>query len=69
MDDCEEPTVEININSTSTRKLCLQDFELLKVLGRGSFGKVILVRKIDDRKLFAVKIIRKKLLAKKRQKE
>lgn len=69
MDDCEEPTVEININSITTRKLCLQDFELLKVLGRGSFGKVILVRKIDDRKLFAVKIIRKKLLAKKRQKE
>lgn len=30
-----------------SNKINLKDFELIKVIGRGSFGKVYLVRKID----------------------
>jgi Protein kinase domain len=37
--------------------LCIDDFELLKVLGRGSFGKVLLARRGEE--LVALKIIRK----------
>ena len=36
----------------NTEKVRLEDFELLKVLGRGSFGKVMLVKyKRDGKKL------------------
>lgn len=34
-------------------------FELLKVLGRGAFGKVMQVRKKDDSKVYAMKILKK----------
>ncbi len=38
----------------------LQDFEMLKLLGRGSYGKVILVRKTDEPgQLFAMKVLKK----------
>ena len=42
----------------------LDDFQTIKSVGQGSFGKVYLVRnvrKLDD-KLYAMKIIRKDLL-------
>ena len=41
-------------------KITILDFELLKVLGRGNYGKVLLCKKKDKKKLFAIKIIKKK---------
>lgn len=41
------------------------DFKPLKVLGRGAFGKVILMQKIDSKKLYAVKVLKKSDLIKK----
>jgi serine/threonine protein kinase len=35
-----------------------------KVLGKGSFGKVLLVQKKDNRKMYAMKTIRKDILIK-----
>lgn len=35
-------------------------FEVLKLVGCGSFGKVFLVRKKDDRKIFAMKVLKKR---------
>lgn len=35
-------------SADSKQKLNLDDFELIKVIGRGSFGKVLLVKKRDD---------------------
>jgi serum/glucocorticoid-regulated kinase 2 len=40
-------------------KVNIKDFELIKVVGRGSFGKVMLVQKIDSKEFFALKSIRK----------
>jgi len=40
----------------------LDDFTILKVLGRGSFGKVMLVRKKDNGQLYAMKSLRKDAL-------
>lgn len=37
----------------------MEDFELLKVLGKGSFGKVMQVRKKDTSRVYAMKIIKK----------
>lgn len=40
-------------------KLSIDDFELLKVVGRSSFGRVLQVRKKDTGRIYAMKIIRK----------
>ncbi|KAL2021686.1 hypothetical protein VTK56DRAFT_6778 [Thermocarpiscus australiensis] len=40
-------------------KLSIDDFELLKVVGKGTFGKVIQVRKKDTNRIYALKPIRK----------
>ena len=40
-------------------KLSIDDFELLKVIGKGSFGKVMQVRKKDTHRIYALKTIRK----------
>lgn len=40
-------------------KVMIDDFELLKVVGKGSFGKVMMVRKKDTRRIYALKTIRK----------
>ena len=37
----------------------LDDFTLLHVIGRGTFGKVQLVEKKDDKKRYAMKSIKK----------
>ncbi|RDW91007.1 protein kinase-like protein [Coleophoma crateriformis] len=42
-----------------TRALKIEDFELLKVVGKGSFGKVMQVKKKDTQRIYALKTIRK----------
>jgi serum/glucocorticoid-regulated kinase 2 len=43
------------------------DFTLIKVIGTGSYGKVLLVRKKDSGKHYAMKILKKKHLKEKKQ--
>ncbi|XP_015752403.1 PREDICTED: ribosomal protein S6 kinase alpha-3-like [Acropora digitifera] len=53
------------INSKACRKADPSQFELLKVLGQGSFGKVFLVRKLTDPdagNLYAMKVLKKATL-------
>lgn len=43
-----------------------RDFEFLKLIGRGTFGRVFQVRKKDTRRIYAMKILSKKeIIAKK----
>ncbi|KAJ3173308.1 hypothetical protein HDU87_007682 [Geranomyces variabilis] len=44
---------------TQNKSLTIDDFELLKVIGKGSFGKVMQVRKRDTNRIYAMKILRK----------
>uniref|UniRef100_A0A452GFM1 Protein kinase domain-containing protein n=1 Tax=Gopherus agassizii TaxID=38772 RepID=A0A452GFM1_9SAUR len=59
---------EINIThhvKEGSEKADPSQFELLKVLGQGSFGKVFLVRKItppDNGHLYAMKVLKKATL-------
>jgi serine/threonine protein kinase len=47
------------------RTACLDDFVMLKTVGRGSFGKVMMVRKKDDGKVFAMKTLKKDMILRK----
>ncbi|KAI5777808.1 kinase-like domain-containing protein [Geopyxis carbonaria] len=49
--------VEYRRNQNVT--LTMNDFELLKVVGKGSFGKVMQVKKRDTQRVYALKTIRK----------
>lgn len=42
--------------------MCLEDFNVKKVIGKGSFGKVFLVQKKTDGKIYAMKSIRKDIM-------
>ena len=43
--------------------LTIDDFELITVIGKGSFGKVMQVRKRDTQRIYALKTIRKAHIA------
>ncbi len=50
-------------------KINIEDFKILKVLGRGTYGKVMLVQHKDEGTLFALKTLRKKKVIKTSQVE
>merc|ERR1719192_3238760 len=49
------------------KKMTVEDFKTVKVIGRGAFGEVRVVRKADDGKVFAMKTMRKKDMIDKNQ--
>ena len=49
------------------RSVSIDDFDLIKVLGKGSFGMVTLVRKKGNSSLYAMKTLRKAALIKRNQ--
>jgi len=49
------------------RKLVEKDFETLKIIGRGAFGEVRLVRMVDSGELYAMKKLKKDEMLKKEQ--
>ena len=57
---------EINIENI---KLSYKDFKALKLLGTGSFGRVLLVRYLKNNILYAMKILSKKQIKLKHQEE
>ena len=56
--------LSLSFNPTSaSQALTIDAFELLKVIGKGSFGKVMQVRKKDTQRIYALKTIRKAHIA------
>ena len=48
--------------------MTLEDFEVLRVIGKGSFGKVFLVQRRDNKgTVFAMKVLKKDFLKRRRQ--
>jgi serine/threonine protein kinase len=41
------------------KQVSMNDFSLISVIGKGAYGKVLLVRKEDTQELFAMKILKK----------
>jgi serine/threonine protein kinase len=60
----ENTDVKHQINSS---KPSLNDFKIIKTLGKGSFGRVLLVSNIHDSKYYAMKVLKKSFVKKHNQ--
>ena len=49
-------------NPSFKEKVNFKSFEILRMVGIGSFGKIFLVKKKDDGKLYAMKVLKKRNL-------
>ena len=58
--------MQMEIRKSKNNKIGLHMFEILKVLGQGSYAKVCLVRHLQNKKLYAMKSIRKDRIKKKK---
>nr|XP_061806148.1 serine/threonine-protein kinase Sgk1-like isoform X3 [Nerophis lumbriciformis] len=61
------PTQQINLGPSSNPSAKPNDFHFLKVIGKGSFGKVLLARHRSDDQFYAVKVLQKKAILKKKE--
>ena len=52
----------VNETQIQHQKIDLKDFQVIRLLGKGSFGKVVLVKRFDSDKIYAMKIINKNLI-------
>lgn len=50
----------VQLNKYKDRAVCLDDFRIFRVLGRGAFGAVSAVQKLDTRAMYAMKQMNKK---------
>jgi len=60
---------ETDILTCNEKKVSMENFELLKVLGRGAFGKVVLCREKSTRSMYAMKILKKSAVFQKNEVE
>ena len=49
----------IGLALNKKKEISVSDFELIKVIGRGGFSRVLLARKKDTGRLYAMKILKK----------
>ncbi|KAG0001560.1 hypothetical protein BGZ79_004503 [Entomortierella chlamydospora] len=64
-----EIRVAIKYQAIESRHLSTSDFDILRVLGVGSFGKVFQVRKKDTGRIYAMKVLDKKQVIEQKQVE
>uniref|UniRef100_A0A3B3X7Y1 non-specific serine/threonine protein kinase n=1 Tax=Poecilia mexicana TaxID=48701 RepID=A0A3B3X7Y1_9TELE len=65
MDGCEQFEISENSVNKGTEQIGPECFELLKVLGKGGYGKVFQVRKVTGAasgKIFAMKVLKKAMI-------
>jgi serum/glucocorticoid-regulated kinase 2 len=58
-DDMGEIMLTVDFKPIVKKPLSIDDFDLLKVIGKGSFGKVMQVIKKDTKQIYALKTLRK----------
>jgi hypothetical protein len=71
MHNCEQvvSTMESKQKKETGKTTTIKDFESLKVLGTGTYGKVMLVRHKISRKLYAMKVLKISVIKEKNQVE
>jgi len=60
---------ESKYSESKNDKICIDDFKLIKVIGKGSFGKVTLVEHKESGDYFAMKVLKKANVVKRKQVE
>ncbi|XP_068556522.1 serine/threonine-protein kinase Sgk2 isoform X4 [Anas acuta] len=61
------PADNINLGPSANPNAKPTDFDFLKVIGKGSFGKVLLAKRKCDGTFYAVKVLHKKTILKKKE--
>ncbi|KND95122.1 Serine/threonine-protein kinase SCH9 [Tolypocladium ophioglossoides CBS 100239] len=65
------PTGEIYVEAfyqrTERKHFGPSDFEILKLIGKGTFGQVYQVRKRDTQRIYAMKVLQKKVIVQKKE--
>ncbi|KAL9608529.1 MAG: hypothetical protein Q9167_006643 [Letrouitia subvulpina] len=59
--------LEICFHKTDKKHFGPEDFQILKLVGKGTFGQVYLVRKKDTQRLYAMKVLSKKVIVQKKE--
>lgn len=62
------PAANFKLGSSEKVTAIATDFDFLKVIGKGSFGKVLLARHKTEDKIYAVKVLSKKMILKRNEK-
>ena len=60
---------KVSLKSDEEKLISSNDFEQLKIIGSGSFGRVYLVKNKKNNKLYAMKVLSKSLIKQKQQQE
>ncbi|XP_061415674.1 serine/threonine-protein kinase Sgk2-like isoform X3 [Lethenteron reissneri] len=61
------PTEMINLGPSANPHAKPSDFDFMKIIGKGSFGKVLLAKHKADGKFFAVKVLQKESILKRKE--
>ncbi|PVH71899.1 kinase-like protein [Cadophora sp. DSE1049] len=59
--------VEMSFQQTDKKHHGLEDFRILKLVGKGAFGEVYQVRKKDTRRIYAMKVLHKKMIVQRKE--
>ena len=59
----------VHAQQSKTGKVGKSDFRMLSVIGKGSYGKVLLVQKKDNGELYAMKVLKKSEILRRNQVE
>ncbi|XP_005392556.1 PREDICTED: serine/threonine-protein kinase Sgk2 [Chinchilla lanigera] len=57
----------INLGPSANPNACPTDFDFLKVIGKGNYGKVLLAKRKSDGTFYAVKVLQKKSILKNKE--
>ena len=68
-EDAREYDFVVPVHKQPTGIVNINDFQIQKVIGQGSYGKVFLVKKRDSQRQYAMKVLKKKALIARNQLE
>ena len=50
------------LKKVENNKLTINDFKIIKVIGKGSYGKVLLIKKNKEDKVYAMNVLKKVMI-------
>ena len=62
-----EIRLKIAFHATGKKSFGPDDFQILKLIGKGTFGQVFQVRKKDTKRIYAMKVLSKKVIVQKKE--